>query len=352
MFASSRMDLGGRTASASLSYTLPNGTLLVNATIVITPFSYTGDTFCENNWDCRRFMNNCTDGRCECGAGNRFQSRELYCTKLCKDKADCAGGFGSRNLECLLGKCTCIVGTVLVGGVCGYPRGCIEDSTCTSGSICEDTRCVCPAGSLGVGTASAAVCERHVCTTDADCGFWLHAHCARIRPGSTLRGCRCAKDTALLLGSCNPIDNLGPCPYGRCATEYSECDPDTSLCRCQKGYELRIYGNTWICEKQDTETVDRACMESTQCYPGEVCDDGFCKCPKGKELSRELVCVEIKLPKTSTNLRLFLWLSAAMLALIVVFITFGGCLYLLAQRAENEQMEIAKMFEPPEEVPS
>ncbi|KAL3238882.1 hypothetical protein MRX96_021902 [Rhipicephalus microplus] len=184
------------------------------------------------------------------------------------------------------------------------------------------------------------------CSNDTDCKFWTYSQCARIRPGSTVKGCLCEKGTALLLGSCNPIENLGPCPYGRCTIEYSECDLSTSLCKCQKGYELRIYGQTWICEKKDTETVDRACMDSGQCYTGEICDDGYCKCPKGKEL-KDLRCVEIKLPKVSNSLRLFLWLSAVMLVLIVVFITFGGCLYLLAQRAENEQMEIAKMFDPP-----
>ncbi|KAH8037655.1 hypothetical protein HPB51_015089 [Rhipicephalus microplus] len=75
-FASSRMDMGGRTAAATLSYVLPNGTLLVNATIVVTPFSC-----------------------------------------------------------------------------------CIDDSICTSGAICESTRCVCSSGSLRLGRKVG--CERH-----------------------------------------------------------------------------------------------------------------------------------------------------------------------------------------------
>ncbi|XP_037521864.2 uncharacterized protein LOC119399121 [Rhipicephalus sanguineus] len=182
------------------------------------------------------------------------------------------------------------------------------------------------------------------CNNDTDCQFWTYAQCARVLPGSPVKGCVCDKNTALLLGSCNPTENLGPCPYGRCTIEYSECDTSTSLCQCQKGYELRIYPGTWICEKKDTETVDRACMDSSQCYTGEICDDGYCKCPKGKEL-KDLRCVEIKLPKVRTNFALFLWLSALMMVLIVVFLSFGCCLYLLAQRAENEQEAIAQMFD-------
>ncbi|KAL3238881.1 hypothetical protein MRX96_021901 [Rhipicephalus microplus] len=141
-FASSRMDMGGRTAAATLSYVLPNGTLLVNATIVVTPFSYTGDTFCTNHWDCRRFRSNCTKGRCECGPGNAFQSRELFCTKICKADQECSA-LGSRNSHCSLGKCAC----------------CIDDSICTSGAICESTRCVCSSGSLRLGRKVG--CERH-----------------------------------------------------------------------------------------------------------------------------------------------------------------------------------------------
>lgn len=51
------------------------------------------------------------------------------------------------------------------------------------------------------------------------------------------------------------------------------------------------------------------------------------------------------LPKERSVLGLILWLSAIMLAVIVVFISFGCCLYILAQRAENEQNDILKMFE-------
>ncbi|KAL1467887.1 hypothetical protein MTO96_041848 [Rhipicephalus appendiculatus] len=328
-FASSRMDMGGRTAQASLSYILPNGTVLVNATIVVTPFSYAGDTICTNNWDCRRAVS--------CFAQN---SASLIRSAALSDP-------GTRTAA--LGKCACTEGTVLVAGTCTFPSGCIDDSICTSGAICESTRCVCSSGSLRVGGKIG--CERHTCHNNTDCQFWTYSQCARIRPGSTVKGCLCEKNTALLLGSCNPIENLGPCPYGRCTIEYSECDVSTSLCKCQKGYELRIYGQTWICEKKApyAQTPRRwtgRAWTAASATRGEICDDGYCKCPKGKEL-KDLRCVEIKLPKVSNNLRIFLWLSAVMLVLIVVFITFGGCLYLLAQRAENEQMEIAKMFDPP-----
>ncbi|KAH7944256.1 hypothetical protein HPB52_017649 [Rhipicephalus sanguineus] len=147
-----------------------------------------------------------------------------------------------------------------------------------------------------------------------------------------------------LASQARAIADLGPCPYGRCNTEYSECDPSTATCQCKKGYELRIYSTGWVCEKKDTEVVDRVCMDETQCYTGEICDDNLCKCPKGTEL-QNLQCAAIRLPKVRTNFALFLWLSALMMVLIVVFLSFGCCLYLLAQRAENEQEAIAQMFD-------
>ncbi|XP_077489383.1 uncharacterized protein LOC144100248 [Amblyomma americanum] len=173
----------------------------------------------------------------------------------------------------------------------------------------------------------------------------MNTECGRQSPGSKSKGCRCSEGTAVLMGSCNPIDNLGPCPYGRCAFEYSHCDSATRTCQCDPGYELHVYGKTWICEKQDIENVERSCKDAKDCYAGEICEDEVCKCPKKYEL-KGLECVEITIPRQKSNLlMLIIWLSVAMLALIVAFMSFGCCLYLLAQRAENEQMAIVRMIE-------
>ncbi|XP_070379064.1 tenascin-like isoform X1 [Dermacentor albipictus] len=339
--ASSRMDLGAGSINLRVTYTRPNGTVAANGTLILTPYTEKADIPCTSNWDCRKYKSNCIRpplGRCRCPRGSKFEKHRGLCQTKCTDKNDCIDYLGPTSL-CFLNRCTCTSGSYLLFGQCNFPTECTAKS-CSGGAICENWRCLCPTGFLGVQGS----CIPLQCKNDSDCGLWLHMECARARPGSRDKFCRCANGTALLQGSCNPTTNLGPCPYGLCKTEYSTCDPSTSTCFCKKGYELRIYSSDWVCEKKETQTVDRVCMDDSQCYKREICEDNLCRCPKGMDL-KNLECVEIKLPKVRTNLTLFLWLSVAMLALIVMFLSFGCCLYLLAQRAENEQNAIAQMFD-------
>ncbi|KAL3238883.1 hypothetical protein MRX96_021903 [Rhipicephalus microplus] len=340
--ASSRMDLGSGGIPLRVTYTFPNGTMGANGTLMLTPYSEKADTPCASDWDCRKTKTRCLNapvGRCRCPRGSAYDQHRAYCSMKCSTDDDCRNYLGESTSLCFLYKCSCKPGTYIIGDACAYPAGCISGS-CTSGGVCENYKCLCPTGTISVN----GLCRAVPCKNDSDCGLWLHMKCARTRPGSNDTFCKCADNSALLQGSCNPITDLGPCPYGRCNTEYSECDQSTSTCLCKKGYELRIYSTKWVCEKKDTEVVDRVCMDETQCYTGEICDENICKCPKGTEL-QNLQCAAIRRPKVRTNFAMFLWLSVVMMVLIVVFLSFGCCLYLLAQRAENEQEAIANMFD-------
>ncbi|XP_077528088.1 uncharacterized protein LOC144139673 [Haemaphysalis longicornis] len=258
----------------------------------------------------------------------------------CTSNADCR--YLGVDSSCGKGTCDCTKGREIVHDRCTYPN-CFTDDHCVGG-VCHNGVCMCPSGYWDTSAMTTPACVRHSCIRDDDCSFWLNTDCARYHPGTQERVCVCNNRSARLYGSCNPTDNLGPCPYGRCAAEYSECDPVSELCVCREGYKLYVYGKVWKCEKEDLTQVERTCQTADDCFPGEICDDNVCTCPKGTEL-KGLKCVRIVLPKERSVLGLILWLSAIMLAVIVVFISFGCCLYILAQRAENEQNDILKMFE-------
>ncbi|KAL1467885.1 hypothetical protein MTO96_041847 [Rhipicephalus appendiculatus] len=254
---------------------------------------------------CGRQRNADADTVLRCPRGSTYDQHGGHCSMKCTADDDCTSYLGVEA-DCLLYKCICKSGTYVIGNACAYPKACKNDS---------------------------------------DCGLWLHMKCARTRPGSNDTFCRCADNAAPATGLLAIQQPTWVPVHTAAATRNTpKCDQSTSTCLCKKGYELRIYGTNWVCEKKDTEVVDRVCMDETQCYTGEICDENICKCPKGTEL-QNLQCAAIKLPKVRTNLALFLWLSAAMMVLIVVFLSFGCCLYLLAQRAENEQEAIANMFD-------
>ncbi|XP_077491759.1 uncharacterized protein LOC144102339 [Amblyomma americanum] len=162
--ASSRMDLGGKTVTVQATYVLANGQVVMNATLIITPFSYTGNTICSTDWDCRRFKSNCSGGFCQCGPEYKFHKRQQYCARICSMDGEC-DYLGTRNSQCFLKKCACSGETKLVAGQCSYAKGCTSDSICTGGAFCESTRCLCPAGTVrqSTGTVCSRLRKRALC---------------------------------------------------------------------------------------------------------------------------------------------------------------------------------------------
>ncbi|KAK8788093.1 hypothetical protein V5799_022131 [Amblyomma americanum] len=71
--------------------------------------------------------------------------------------------------------------------------------------------------------------------------------------------------------------DLGPCPYGRCRPEYSECNTATSTCQCRKGYVLRLYGSDWICEKEE-RTLRKKKAARHPCLADKPFGRGVCAC--------------------------------------------------------------------------
>ncbi|XP_077528092.1 uncharacterized protein LOC144139676 [Haemaphysalis longicornis] len=338
---SSLLNLRKTNRTLRITYVLPDGTTLVNSTFLLTPYSYEVDIFCSTLNDCRQLRNgSCVNGICRCDKNVRLNKHHQFCMRACTSNADCR--YLGVDSSCGKGTCDCTKGREIVHDRCTYPN-CFTDDHCVGG-VCHNGVCMCPSGYWDTSAMTTPACVRHSCIRDDDCSFWLNTDCARYHPGTQERVCVCNNRSARLYGSCNPTDNLGPCPYGRCAAEYSECDPVSELCVCREGYKLYVYGKVWKCEKEDLTQVERTCQTADDCFPGEICDDNVCTCPKGTEL-KGLKCVRIVLPKERSVLGLILWLSAIMLAVIVVFISFGCCLYILAQRAENEQNDILKMFE-------
>jgi len=194
----------------------------------------------------------------ECGPGSKCSDGKCDVVRpgsSCKTVSDCGNA-----MRCLSDRCQMTdppEGTVCaVSSDCGPGQGCV-DGVCTSHF--EGTRC--PGG-------------------DADCGF----------------GQRCEGGLCHTVDSGESCDGENSCGNGmRCADDANICigeKAEGSVCRdseeCRFGQTCSGLG---LCI---TVGLNAACIETSNCGKGMVCDSGFCAWPNGGAMALNGGCGEDK----------------------------------------------------------
>ncbi|XP_064462378.1 uncharacterized protein LOC135372846 isoform X2 [Ornithodoros turicata] len=279
-------------------------TLYANVTYKLYPYVLGQEMLCTKPEDCPYTGTECKNSKCLCKPDYVWRPKVNTCFKNCSQTNLCPA-----SADCWVGVCSCYPGKKPVSGNC-------QSSECSSTSDC-----------VGVNTG----CISGVCR----CGG------AYTKTGN--------------LGDCEPaIEHLGWCPYGVCYTDNSECDK--GLCRCKPDYTQK-WGIARSCAKKEEQTSEQECTTDEDCGTGgQICEEvegedrGVCRCPKNKQL-QGLKCVDIPRKVRKLNLKVVFWVTMVFVGLVVELLCFGGCLYVMHVRAQNEvdalvqQLQVTEDFE-------